>query len=196
MKKTIIIIIILLVITVGAYFLFFQRKEEENNVPEEKETMEAIIKTNLGEIKLELFLEDAPNTVENFKKLSNQGFYDGTRFHRIIKDFMIQGGDPLTKDVSLKDRWGTGGPGYAFDDEIHSNNYNDEGTISMANAGPNTNGSQFFINTKDNNFLDTKHTVFGKVIEGMEIVRQIEKIPTDASDRPTEDVIIENVEIK
>src|SRR5271165_2521121 len=104
----------------------------------------AILHTNKGDITIE-FSVDAPNTAANFIKLAQEGFYDGTKFHRVIKDFMIQGGDPQTKDDALMARWGTGGPGYTFADEIHPNNNNDIGTISMANAGPNTNGSQFFI---------------------------------------------------
>ena len=107
---------------------------------------------------------------------------------------MIQGGDPNSKDNDWSND-GTGGPGYTFGDEIHSNNHNVIGTISMANAGPNTNGSQFFINTNDNNFLDAKHTVFGKVTEGMDIIGKIENIATDSSDRPVDDVIIESIKI-
>jgi peptidylprolyl isomerase len=112
-----------------------------------------------------------------------------------MKGFMIQAGDPLTKDDSLKDRWGTGGPGYYFNDEIHENNFNVYGTISMANAGPDTNGSQFFINVADNNFLNTKHTVFGKVIDGMDVVHRIENVETDSNDRPIESVIIKDIKI-
>ncbi|MCP6719830.1 MAG: peptidylprolyl isomerase [Patescibacteria group bacterium] len=157
--------------------------------------MIATIKTNFGEIKLELFDKDAPKTVENFVKLAESGFYDGVKFHRVIKGFMIQGGDPLSKDDSLKNRWGTGGPGYTFEDEIHANNRNVAGTISMANAGPDTNGSQFFINTANNNSLDAKHTVFGKVIAGMDVVQSIENTATAGPDRPVDDVIIESVKI-
>ena len=109
---------------------------------------------------------------------------------------MIQGGDPLSKDTAMKDRWGTGGPGYTFADELGPDNHNNTGTISMANAGPNTNGSQFFINVADNNFLDDKHTVFGKVITGMDVVTKIENTPTEAQDRPVKDIIISSVEIK
>ncbi len=192
MKNIYIIITAVLLILIG-YFFFSKPQEEEKDVPEK--TMKAIIKTNLGEIELELFSSDTPNTVENFKKLANEGFYNETKFHRVIQEFMIQGGDPLTKDDSLKDRWGTGGPGYSFDDEIHSNNFNNKGTISMANAGPNTNGSQFFINTADNNFLDTKHTVFGKVIQEMDTVSAIENVSTENQDIPVNDVIIESIEI-
>ncbi|OHA79488.1 MAG: peptidylprolyl isomerase, partial [Candidatus Yonathbacteria bacterium RBG_16_43_6] len=145
---------------------------------------------------LELFTERAPKTVENFKKLANDSFYNGTRFHRVIKGFMIQGGDPLSKEASNQNRWGTGGPGYQFADEITPENKNDIGTISMANAGPNTNGSQFFINTANNNFLDTKHTVFGRVTSGMETVTAIENTATGVADRPLEDMIVEKIEVK
>jgi peptidylprolyl isomerase len=133
--------------------------------------------------------------VANFVKLATSGFFDGTKFHRVIKDFMIQGGDPLTKDDSQKMSWGTGGPGYRFADEISASNKNDAGTIAMANAGPNTNGSQFFINVKNNNFLDTKHTVFGHVTSGMEVVTAIENVSTDARDCPLEAVVVNKVEI-
>ncbi len=193
MKKTYIIIIIILLILIGYFFFFQIKKEQEEDILENK--MEAIIKTNLGDIKLELFLDNAPNTVENFKKLANQNFYNETKFHRVIEGFMIQGGDPLTKDDSSRDSWGTGGPGYNFDDETHLNNKNNKGTISMANSGPNTNGSQFFINTENNNYLDDKHTVFGKVIDGMEVITNIEKTATDNRDRPIDDIIIEKIEI-
>ena len=170
--------------------------QDRDGVEEVVETnMIATLQTNHGEIILELFLSDAPSTVDNFVKLAKDGFYDGTKFHRVIKGFMIQGGDPLTKDNALKDQWGTGGPGYQFADEIHANNQNNTGTISMANAGPNTNGSQFFINVADNNSLDTKHTVFGKVTLGMDVIQAIENVATEGPDRPVEDVIIESITI-
>ncbi len=156
--------------------------------------MQTTLHTNKGDITIELS-EATPHTVANFVKLAKSGFYDGTKFHRVIKDFMIQGGDPLTKDDAMVARWGTGGPGYSFADEIASTNRNDIGTISMANAGPNTNGSQFFINVASNNFLDTKHTVFGNVVAGMEVVAAIENVETNASDRPLEAVVIERVEV-
>ncbi|HEV3245229.1 MAG TPA: peptidylprolyl isomerase [Candidatus Paceibacterota bacterium] len=152
--------------------------------------------TSKGDVGLEMMELEAPNTVANFTKLAKEKFYDGTKFHRVIKDFMIQGGDPQTKDDSLRERWGTGGPGYRFADEIHINNHNEPGTIAMANAGPDTNGSQFFINTKNNNFLDTKHTVFGKVVSGMNVVSAIENVETNESDRPLEAVVIEKVTVK
>ncbi len=138
--------------------------------------------TNYRDIVIELS-EDMPITAGNFKKLVEQKFYDGVIFHRIIKDFMIQGGDPQGT--------GMGGPGYTIKDEFTDHNENNRGTISMANAGPNTGGSQFFINLVDNNFLDTKHPVFGKVIEGMEIIDIISSVETDMNDKPIKDVVIE-----
>jgi peptidylprolyl isomerase len=157
--------------------------------------MQAILHTTKGAITIELFDTDAPNTVANFVKLAGDDFYSGVKFHRVIKDFMIQCGDPLTKDDTLTDRWGTGGPGYTFADEIHAHNRNEPGTIAMANAGPNTNGSQFFINVADNSFLDTKHTVFGKVVAGMDVVTAIENVATGFGDRPSEPVSIESISL-
>ena len=140
-----------------------------------------------GPIVFELFDEDAPRTVENFRKLAADGFYDGLGFHRIIKDFMIQGGCP--------EGTGTGGPGYQFEDEINDHKVV-RGALAMANAGPNTNGSQFFIVTTDAApWLDGKHTVFGEVREGMDIVDAIENLPTDGRDRPQEPAGIERVEL-
>jgi len=157
--------------------------------------MKAILHTTKGDITIEFLDTDAPNTVANFVKLAKAGFYDGTKFHRVIQDFMIQGGDPLTKDDTMMARWGTGDPGYKFHDELYESNHNVIGTISMANSGPNTNGSQFFINTADNNFLDSKHVVFGRVSEGMDVVHAIESTPTGPSDRPVEPMVIQNVSI-
>ena len=156
----------------------------------------AISKKKKGDITLELLPEKAPKTVKNFVDLAEKGFYDGTKFHRVIKDFMIQGGDPLSKDDDKMELWGTGGPGYTFEDEIGPDNHNEKGTISMANAGPNTNGSQFFINTADNLYLDSKHTVFGKVVDGMNVVEEIQNSQTFPDDKPVEPIIIENVEIQ
>lgn len=151
--------------------------------------------TNKGDIVVELFTERVPHTVANFVQLVQEKFYDGTKFHRVIADFMIQGGDPFTKDDSLKERWGTGGPGYRFADEITRENQNDVGTIAMANAGPNTNGSQFFINVAANNFLDPKHTVFGRVVSGMNVVQDIVRSPVDARDCPLDPVVIEHTTV-
>jgi len=150
-----------------------------------KTCKKAIMKTNKGNITIAFYNADAPVTVANFCTLADSGFYDGVIFHRVIKDFMIQGGDP--------DGTGFGGTDYKFNDEIHANNKNDVGTIAMANSGPNTNGSQFFINVKANNFLDTKHTVFGEVVEGMDVVTAIEESEVGAGDRPVEDVVIEAI---
>ncbi len=161
----------------------------------EKEIMKAQFSTNKGSFELELFPDLAPKTVENFVTLAESDFYNGVKFHRVIAGFMVQAGDPLSKDEEMVDRWGTGGPGYTFEDEIHAENNNLIGTISMANAGPNTNGSQFFINTADNGFLDGKHTVFGKVVSGMDIVSMIESVDTFPNDRPIEHVIIESITI-
>ena len=156
----------------------------------------AVIKTNLGNITVKLFTEDAPKTVENFVKLAQEGFYDNVKFHRVIKDFMLQAGDPLSKDDSLKDRWGTGGPGYTFADEINDHLLV-KGSLAMANAGPNTNGSQFFIVTAESTpWLDGLHTNFGEVTQGMNVVEQIENVQTSGPDRPINDVIILGVEIK
>jgi peptidylprolyl isomerase len=161
-----------------------------------QKVMNATIHTSKGDISIEFFDKDAPNTVANFIKLAKSGFYDGTKFHRVIKGFMIQGGDPLTKDDSMQARWGTGGPGYQFADEIRANNHNDVGTIAMANAGPNTNGSQFFINVAANNFLDGKHTTFGKVTAGMDVVNAIENVTTSENDRPLEPVVVNSVTLQ
>ena len=150
--------------------------------------MIAIFETNVGTFKIELFDKTMPLTIGNFKRLVDQGFYDGLIFHRIIKDFMIQGGCPIGD--------GTGDPGYTIPDEFTPNNRNIKGTISMANAGPHTGGSQFFINVVDNNYLDGNHPVFGKVIDGADIVDKISKIEVDSSDRPINKVIINKITIE
>jgi cyclophilin family peptidyl-prolyl cis-trans isomerase len=147
----------------------------------------ATLHTNAGPIAVELFDEDAPRTVENFRKLSGDGFYDGLIFHRVIPDFMIQGGCP--------EGTGTGGPGYTFEDEFNDHKIV-RGALAMANAGPNTNGSQFFIvTTAEAPWLDGKHTVFGEVTDGMDTVDAIEATPTAAGDRPVEPQVIERVEL-
>src|SRR5437868_6286576 len=147
----------------------------------------ATLHTNHGAIAVELFDEDAPKTVDNFLKLARDGFYDGVIFHRVIPDFMIQGGDPTGT--------GSGGPGYTFEDEFNDNKVV-RGALAMANAGPNTNGSQFFIVTADAaDWLDGKHTVFGKVTDGMDTVDKIEATPTGAGDRPVEPQVIERIEL-
>ncbi len=158
--------------------------------------MKATLKTNKGDIVIDFYSDRTPATVENFIKLAKTGFYDGVKFHRVISNFMIQGGDPLTKDDSKMAYWGTGGPGYKFNDEITPANSNAAGTISMANAGRNTNGSQFFINLRDNHFLNDKHTVFGQVTGGMDVVSAIGVVPTGHSDRPIDAVIINGIDVE
>lgn len=202
----------LIVLLLLALFFFNTNNRSENkientanisNVIIEKDNMEnnkdhklVTFNTSKGIFKVELFADKAPKTVENFVKLASEGFYDGTRFHRVISDFMIQGGDPLSKDVSKKALWGTGDPGYKFEDEI-----NDvllvEGVIAMANGGPNTNGSQFFIVTAEvTPWLDGAHTAFGNVVEGFEVVKAIEGVAKDAGDKPLEDVIVLSVVVE
>ena len=148
--------------------------------------VKVLLKTSMGEVTVQLY-QDMPITAGNFQKLVEKGFYDGTIFHRIIDGFMIQGGDPTGT--------GRGGPGYAIKDEFRRKNRNDRGTISMANSGPNTGGSQFFINLVDNNFLDKAHPAFGKVIEGMEVVDAMGKVKTGQMDRPVKEVKIESAKI-
>ncbi len=149
--------------------------------------MNATLQTNHGAIDVELYPDDAPKTVDNFVKLARDGFYDGLIFHRVIPDFMIQGGDPTGT--------GSGGPGYSFEDEFNRQKI-DRGALAMANAGPNTNGSQFFIVTADAcPWLDGKHTVFGRVTSGMDVADKISELPSDANDKPREDAVIERVEL-
>lgn len=168
-----------------------QKKGEEK-----KESNGAVLRTSFGEIEVVLFRDKAPKTVENFVRLAESGFYDRTKFHRVIKDFMIQGGDPLSKDDAQIGRWGTGGPGYQFADE-----FNDQkivrGVLAMANSGPNTNGSQFFIVTAAATpWLDGKHTVFGRVVKGMDVIGKMENTPTGERDVPQTAIVIQQVALK
>src|SRR3989338_8866585 len=181
-KRGLVIFIILLFIT---GIIIYLTMDKENN---SKGSKKVLLRTNMGDIILELN-PAMPITAGNFEKLVSQGFYDGVIFHRVIDGFMIQGGDPQGT--------GVGGPGYNIKDEFtHSGgNRNKRGTISMANAGPNTGGSSFFINLQDNNFLDSKHPVFGEVIEGMDVVDAIAKVQTDSNDKPLEKVIINKARI-
>ena len=220
-------IIAILIIAVGGfvgYKILHKTSTSNDNATKKEQAMQtsnAMITTNMGVIKLQLFNSAAPKTVENFKKLVGQGFYNGTRFHRVIPDFMIQGGDPNSSDDSKADLWGTGGPSYTFDDEINPwslgldneliANYEkqgykysrdltsykmEKGVIAMANSGPNTNGSQFFIvTTQDQPYLNGKHTVFGKVTEGLDVADKISRVERDSRDRPLEPVTIEKIEI-
>jgi len=142
-----------------------------------------------------MYPEEAPKTVQNFVKLSKDGFYDGTKFHRVISDFMIQGGDPLSREEIQRQNWGTGGPGYTFEDEPNNIDLV-KGVIAMANAGPNTNGSQFFIITAQATpWLQGKHTGFGKVVSGMDIVEKIGSVEVGPTDQPIQDIEVNSVEI-
>jgi len=167
---------IIAVLLIG--FLYFNSSNNSTSV---------VLETPKGDIVIELY-DSMPITSGNFLKLVDKGFYDNVIFHRVIDGFMIQGGDPTGT--------GTGGPGYVIQDEFSKESSNLRGTISMANAGPNTGGSQFFINLVDNNFLDDKHPVFGKIIEGMGVVDEISKVQTNANDRPLEDIIILRAYVK
>jgi cyclophilin family peptidyl-prolyl cis-trans isomerase len=156
---------------------------------------QAVITTSLGEITIEFYGNDSPKTVKNFTDLAAKGFYNGTKFHRVIKGFMIQGGDPNSK-TDDKSSWGRGGPGYTFADEFNSHPLV-RGSLAMANAGPNTNGSQFFIVTAPATaWLDGKHTNFGQVTAGLDVVDKIENVKTDGNDAPLTDVVIEKIELK
>ena len=164
----------------------------------------AVFDTTKGTFKIELFVEESPITAGNFRDLVASGFYDNTKFHRVIKNFMIQGGDPNTKDDNLKSRWGTGGSGTTIEDEFIEGLSNVRGSLSMANSGPNSGSSQFFINVKDNLGLDwnnnmqpnSKHPVFGKIVEGMDIIDAIVSVPTAARDVPVDAIIITSATIE
>ena len=170
-------ITMLIIISIVMIFIFGCAKMTEKKV---------VLETSMGNIVIELS-GDMPVTAGNFEKLVRQGFYDNVIFHRVIPKFMAQGGDPTGT--------GTGGPGYVIKDEFTSHNSNIRGTIAMANAGPNTGGSQFFINVADNNFLDGKHPVFGKVIEGMDVVDAMSKVQTNEMDKPLKDIVIKKARV-
>ena len=178
-RSRLVVGVIVLIAIFGAGCL--TKDEDAGKIMEESGGTMVLLETNMGDVTI-LLRDDMPVTAGNFKKLVTDGFYDGVVFHRVIDGFMIQGGDPTGT--------GRGGPGYAIKDEFSRQNRNDRGTISMANAGPNTGGSQFFINLVDNNYLDRMHPVFGEVAGGMEVVDRIGKVKTGAGDRPLEDVVI------
>jgi len=196
-KQVIIVVLVVLAAFLIAKMGGFMGSEEEvgeSNMGKVKFT------TNKGAIVIELY-DSMPITAGNFKKLASEGFYDGTRFHRVISGFMIQGGDPLSKDLDQKARWGTGGSEEIADEHVEGSS-NLKYTISMANSGPNSGSSQFFINLADNTFLDwdkapsqSKHPVFGKVVEGIDIVEAIGRAPVNGNDQPLEDVIVEKAEV-
>lgn len=215
LKKILWIYVLAFILTA---FSFHSKAEEKAAAPKDKKAkatkskddkkgkdMIAVFETNKGTFKIKLFADKAPKTVENFVGLAEgtkewtdpktgnkvkKAFYDGLKFHRVIPNFMIQGGDPLGT--------GTGGPGYRFEDEFPAGapRHDKPGILSMANAGPGTNGSQFFVTVAATPWLDGKHTVFGEVIEGMDVVESISKAPTGAMDRPVEDIVIKHLKIE
>lgn len=210
MKASFIIIGIIVVVVAYGVFLFFPapRFQPPISLPNpDRDTTKNIsilprarIETNFGTIVVELYSRDAPKTVANFVHLTDEGFYNGVKFHRVIKDFMIQGGDPLTKDDTNVQLWGTGGPGYQLEDELNSATPSyqrgyQRGVLAMANAGPNTNGSQFFIMHQDVP-LQHAYSIFGKVVEGIAVVDAIANVAVDSTDRPIAPVIIERISIE
>lgn len=185
------------VIGIIVFFAVYSKREEadltKKVVGRNIEYKKAILETSAGNIEITFYPESAPLTVLNFIKLAKAGFYNGTKFHRVIKDFMIQGGDPLSKDDTKRDLWGTGGPGYTFPDEPNDIELK-RGVVAMANAGPDTNGSQFFIITAEATpWLQGKHTAFGYVSDGLDIVDAIERAKTDGNDRPLISIEIEKI---
>lgn len=187
MKK---IIFALFIIVLANQILFPQQKKDKKKMVDSMTV--AIIQTNMGTIELELFADKTPKTVENFVGLANKGYYNGVIFHRVIDNFMIQGGDPTGTGRGGQSLWGG-----KFEDEfVPELKHDSEGILSMANAGPNTNGSQFFITLVPTPWLDGRHTVFGKVIKGMDVVKAIGKVPRNQQDRPLKDVVMEKVTIE
>ncbi|MEJ5262376.1 MAG: peptidylprolyl isomerase [Ignavibacterium sp.] len=187
MKK---IMFALFILVLANQILFPQQKKDKKKMVDSMTV--AVIQTNMGTIELELFADKTPKTVENFVGLANKGYYNGVIFHRVIDNFMIQGGDPTGTGRGGQSLWGG-----KFEDEIVPElKHNSEGILSMANAGPNTNGSQFFITLKETPWLDGRHTVFGKVINGMDVVKAIGKVQTNQQDRPLKDVVMEKVTIE
>ena len=201
-KMQYIAIVGLVVALVLIYFLLPKSMTEP--IETKEKIINVVLETSMGDIELELYNDKMPITVGNFIELAEADFYDGVKFHRVIRDFMIQAGDPKTRDDSLMSEWGSGGPGWTIEDEFVDGMSNLHGTISMANTGlPNTGGSQWFINTKDNLNFDfdkepasKKHPVFGRVVSGIDVVNSINVVSTDDGDRPVEPVVIENVIIK
>ena len=201
LKQNHIIIIAFITLLIVLYVMAL--KNNSGTEPEVVKPINVTIQTTKGDIGLLLYADKTPKTVENFVELAHGDFYDGIKFHRVIKNFMIQAGDWKTKDDSLMNEWGTGGPGYMIEDEFVEDLSNMRGTISMANSGPNTGGSQWFINLVDNQPLDfdkpptsSKHSVFGRVVSGMDVVDAIGNVATEGPDRPVEPVMITDVVIK
>jgi cyclophilin family peptidyl-prolyl cis-trans isomerase len=186
-KSFIFILLTLMVITTGCFGAANAQNEKKGEITVQNHI--AVFETNKGKFEVELFEDKAPNTTKNFIDLVDKGFYDGLIFHRVIDGFMIQGGDP--------NGTGTGGPGYTIKDEFNKDlKHSSEGILSMANAGPNTGGSQFFITLAATPWLDGHHAVFGKVIKGMDIVKAIGKVECDFQDKPLEDIVIQKITIE
>lgn len=201
LKQNHIIIVAFITLLIVLYFMI--SKNDPSTEPEVISPINVTLQTTKGDIELLLYADKVPKTVANFVELARSDYYDGVKFHRVIKNFMIQAGDYKTKDDSLMNEWGTGGPGWTIEDEFAEDLSNMRGTISMANSGPNTGGSQWFINLVDNQNLDfdkepmgSKHAVFGKVISGMDVVDAIGNVATEGPDRPVEPVVITDVVIK
>ncbi len=191
MLKAKYLLIILFALLISANQSIYSQNKKDKQKMKDKQTV-AVIQTNMGTIEIELFANKTPKTVENFVGLANKGYYNGVIFHRVIDKFMIQGGDPTGTGRGGESLWGG-----KFEDEIVADlKHEGEGILSMANAGPNTNGSQFFITLVPTPWLDGKHTVFGKVIKGMDVVRAIGKVQTNQQDRPLKDVVMEKVTIE
>jgi len=211
MNRTSTVVIMALVVLGGMYYFTRLDVKQDNldsqNIQNAKyetnltDNVIMVLKTNFGDVTIRLFASEVPKTTGNFIDLAKKGFYNGTKFHRVIPGFIVQAGDPFTKDDTLAERWGMGGPGYTIEDEFVDGLSNVRGTIAMANTGqPNTGGSQFFINVVDNIGLDfdkeplsSKHSVFGRVIDGMDVIDAIVLVPTEGSDRPINPVVIEEI---
>ena len=206
-------LVVLILIAVLIFVVFNNNDNNNNNLNMNQNNSNndmnkgnvAVFQTSMGEFEVELFLDKSPITAGNFKELVEKGFYDNTKFHRVIDNFMIQGGDPYSKNDSLKNKWGTGSSGEVIKDEFIKGLSNLRGTIAMANSGPNSGSSQFFINLVDNTYLDwdkqpstSKHPVFGKVISGMDVVDKIGKVSTNprTGNIPYENVVVNKIYIK
>jgi cyclophilin family peptidyl-prolyl cis-trans isomerase len=184
---------ILIILCVGSLFLFWV--QVDTHILKVNNATKATLVTNFGEIDIQLN-QKSPIGKKKFSQLVSQGYYDGTRIHRIVSDFMIQGGDPLSRNLSQKAEWGHGGPGFTFKDEIDPNDKMFSGTVGLVNNGPDSNGSQFFILTKDASWLSGQHTVLGKVVKGMAVVEAISRVDVGVTGLPNQDVIIYKILLK
>ncbi len=195
-KQLILPISILIIIAIGSIYFFSIKKPMQSPQAQPSGTPTVTLKTTKGDITIELYPDKAPITVANFLKLANSGFYNGTKFHRVIPNFMIQAGDPNTKGTDISS-YGMGGPGYTIDDEFTNGLSNTRGMVAMANTGqPHSGGSQFFINVVDNPSLNGGYSVFGKVISGMDVADAIVAVPRNANDLPNDPITIESVQVK